>query len=246
MDWVTWEAIERQLVAHGIRPILAVVPDNRDPNLMVAPPALDFWDRVRRWQSMGYTIGLHGYQHVYVNNRRGLMKLTPHSEFTGLSYEEQDAKIKRGLAIFAEQRVRAEVFVAPSHSFDRTTLQVLQSHGLTTISDGPWPWPHLERGKIFWVPQQLWRLSPKPSGVWTACHHPNEWKEEDLAHFVKLVGQYSSRITDLASVTQVYAGRKLTVMDRFRALTNFQWTHRLRPFLKRCRDRLVTFRAQAG
>jgi predicted deacetylase len=246
MNWDTWEAIERQLVAHGIRPILAVVPDNRDPKLMVAPPAPDFWDRVRRWQSMGYSIGLHGYQHVYVNSHRGLMKLTPHSEFTGLSFEEQDAKIKQGLAIFAEQGVHPDVFVAPSHSFDRTTLQVLQNHGLTTVSDGPWPFPHLERGEIFWVPQQLWRLAPKPSGVWTACHHPNEWKAKDLADFLNLVDQYSSQITDLASVTRVYAGHKLSVLDRLRALANFQWTHRLRPILKRCRNLLGTFRAQAG
>jgi predicted deacetylase len=240
MNWDTWEVIERQLVLHEIRPILAVVPDNRDPKLIVAPAVPDFWDRVRRWQEMGYTIGLHGYQHVYVNHHRGLMKLTPHSEFTGLSFTEQDTKIRQGLAIFAEQGIRASVFVAPSHSFDRTTLQVLQGHGLTVISDGPWSWPHLEHGKLFWVPQQLWRLAPRPAGVWTACLHPNEWDQKDLANFVKQVALFANQITDLPTVTRTYAGRRLTVRDRLVAASRFAWFHRIIPFLKRWRDRLGT------
>jgi predicted deacetylase len=238
MNWTTWEAIERTLVRYDLRPILAVIPDNRDPKLMVAPPAPDFWDRVRHWQALGYTIGLHGYQHVYVNHHRGLMNLTPHSEFSGLSYTEQETKIRQGLAIFEQQGVRAEVFVAPSHSFDRTTLEVLHHHGLTVISDGPWSWPHLEGGKIFWVPQQLWRFAPRPAGVWTVCLHPNEWKEKELVRFEQQVAEYATRITDLAKVSQTYAGRQLTLMDRFGAQSRFLWSHRIKPFLKRWRNRL--------
>src|SRR5262245_38354882 len=60
MNWLVWDAIESQLIRYAVRPILAVVPDNRDPNLIVDPPRSDFWERVRRWQSRGYTIALHG------------------------------------------------------------------------------------------------------------------------------------------------------------------------------------------
>lgn len=233
MNWDTWAAIERVLVRHDLRPILAVVPDNQDPKLMVAPPAPDFWDRVRRWQAMGYTIGLHGYQHVYVNHHRGLLKLTPHSEFSGLSFTEQELKIRQGLAIFAEQGVRAELFVAPSHSFDRTTLEVLHRHGLSVISDGPWAWPHLDRGRMFWIPQQLWSFAPRPAGIWTVCLHPNDWKEKGLARFEQQVAQFAPRITDLAQVSRTYAGRQLTVRDRINAQIRFLWRHRAIPFLKR-------------
>jgi hypothetical protein len=166
------------------------------------------------------------------------MKLTPHSEFTGLSFTEQDTKIRQGLAIFAEQGIRPDVFVAPSHSFDRTTLQVLQDRGLTVISDGPWAWPHQERGKLFWVPQQLWRFDPRPAGVWTVCLHHNPWSEKDLANFVKHVASYADRITDLPTVARTYANRTLTVQDRLGGMARFIWRHRIVPFLKPWRDRM--------
>ncbi len=231
MNWTVWEAIERDLVLHKVRPILAVVPDNRDPKLMCDPPVPDFWDRVRQWQKMGYAIALHGYQHLYVNHDPGLMKLTPNSEFTGLSYQEQKTKLKKALAIFAEQGVRADAWVAPSHSFDRTTLQVLAELGLMVISDGLWPWPHLDDDRLFWVPQQLWGFSPKPAGVWTVCCHHNSWTETRIETFGRQLASYAPQMTDLATVTQTYAGRSLTLPDRVSAFGNLVWYHRIRSHL---------------
>ena len=48
MNWAAWEAIEALLTRHDVRPILAVVPDNRDPKLVVDPPMADFWAQVRK------------------------------------------------------------------------------------------------------------------------------------------------------------------------------------------------------
>ncbi|HET8715597.1 MAG TPA: DUF2334 domain-containing protein, partial [Holophagaceae bacterium] len=84
MNWEVWEAIEALLDRHGVKPILAVVPDNQDPKLQVDAPRADFWDRVRGWQAKGYTIALHGYQHRYINRNAGIMGLTHQSEFAGL------------------------------------------------------------------------------------------------------------------------------------------------------------------
>ena len=70
MNWGVWDAVETELLRHNTRPIVAVVPDNRDPKLMADAPRAEFWDRVRRWQSIGWAIGLHGYQHVYVSKSR--------------------------------------------------------------------------------------------------------------------------------------------------------------------------------
>ena len=38
MNWAMWDAIEAHLVRMEVRPILAVVPDNRDPKLVAGPP----------------------------------------------------------------------------------------------------------------------------------------------------------------------------------------------------------------
>lgn len=231
MNWDMWEKIERLLVIHDVRPILAVVPDNRDPKLVVGPSVPDFWDRVRRWQGMGYAIALHGYQHVYVNQERGLTGLTPHSEFTGLPYEEQQAKLQRGVAIFSEQQVRVDAFVAPSHSFDRNTLKALAELGVKVVSDGLWPWPHVGDDGMFWVPLQIWRLEPKVAGLWTACYHHNSWTEKRLEGFERDLARFAPRMTDLAAVERNYAGRPLTSLDRIRAFADLMWNHRIVPTL---------------
>ena len=62
MNWEAWEQVENVLVSEGIRPMLAVVPDNRDENLEFGQENEHFWSKVRDWQKMGWSIAVHGYQ----------------------------------------------------------------------------------------------------------------------------------------------------------------------------------------
>ena len=73
MNWEVWSRIEIVLDRFDIRPILAVVPDNHDQNLMVASVEPNFWGKVRQWQEKGYGIALHGYQHEYVKDRKSVV-----------------------------------------------------------------------------------------------------------------------------------------------------------------------------
>jgi predicted deacetylase len=239
MNWEVWDSIERNLVQHDVRPILAVIPDNRDPKLMHGPALPDFWERVRGWQARGYTIGLHGYQHVYVNQNPGMVGLTKQSEFAGLSRAEQEAKLEKAFAIFKEQGVRPDVWVAPSHSFDRTTIAILAEHGLNVISDGLWPRPFLEEGRTFWVPQQLWGFLPRSSGIWTVCCHHSEWSAQRLETFARQLAEYQSRMTDLPAVQQAFQGRSITLGDRILARWEFLWRHNIRDFLAGLRRRVM-------
>src|SRR5437773_4931297 len=92
---------------------------------MVDPPSNDFWPRVREWQARGWSIGLHGHQHVYVNKNAGIMGITSQSEFAGVAPERQAEKLRAALEIFGREGVRADCWVAPSHSFDLTTVALL-------------------------------------------------------------------------------------------------------------------------
>ena len=231
MSWATWDRIEACLIRLNIKPILAVVPDNRDPNLMVDPPRLDFWEQVRKWQAMGWTIALHGYQHLYVNKNPGMLHLTPQSEFAGLPYDEQEEKLNKALEIFREQGVRADAWVAPSHSFDRTTTKILGGLGISVISDGLWPWPFSGEGGMFWIPQQLWTFKSRPAGVWTVCNHPNDWTDHKVEQFGVMLETYSSKLTDLATVLQAFSGREQTLHDRWSAFYCLMWSCRIRSFL---------------
>ncbi len=73
---------------------MAVIPDNRDRELMVSAPGVDdFWNSVRSWQKRGWTVGLHGYQHRYLTAVAGRYGRMPRSEFAGLPYEIQELKL---------------------------------------------------------------------------------------------------------------------------------------------------------
>ena len=230
MNWKIWDAIEAQLTKYEVSPILAVVPDNHDKELVVDPPRADFWDRVRQWQSMGWTIALHGYQHHYVNKNSGILHLTPRSEFAGVPREEQEAKLKDGLAIFAEHGVRADAWVAPSHSFDRNTVEILAKLGVSVISDGLWPLPFTERGGTTWIPQQLWSFRKKSAGIWTICCHHNAWSERKLERFCEEIVSHASKTTTVNAVLGEYAGRKQTLLNRWFGFYRLIWVHRVRSF----------------
>jgi hypothetical protein len=96
----------------------------------------------------------------------------PQSEFAGLQYREQLEKISAGKAILARENLASDVWVAPSHSFDRETLRALANCGFRAVSDGIGLFP-ARRGHLQFVPQQLWRPKAMPFGVWTICLHSN-------------------------------------------------------------------------
>lgn len=197
LDWDVWDQVEPLLLEHGVRPILAVVPDNRDPHLVAGPERRDFWARVRAWQARGWAIGLHGYQHLYVNREPGILALNHRSEFAGLSFEAQLDKLGKGLALFAGEGVRADAWIAPSHSFDGNTLLALKALGLRVVSDGMALRPFRDATGATWVPQQFASMRPMPWGVWTFCYHVNGMGPGGLARFSIALAQLAPRMITL-------------------------------------------------
>src|SRR5579864_348716 len=125
MNWAVWQELEAILSDAGVKPLVAVIPDNRDPAFHLAAPRRDFWDNVRLWQARGWTIGVHGYQHLYVTRSSGLLGINAASEFAGLPFQEQERKIRLALGIFRSEGIEPKVWVAPGHSFDTTTIRAL-------------------------------------------------------------------------------------------------------------------------
>jgi predicted deacetylase len=213
MNWKVWQKLEDIMLEEEIRPILSVIPDNQDRNLFESEPNQHFWDRVRGWQARGWTIGLHGYQHLYVSKNPGIIGLKNYSEFAGLPMKEQRTKLVLGLEIFAREGVRPEVWVAPAHSFDQNTIKALISLGIRTISDGLSIYPHCDSQGVVWVPQQLWRFRAVPFGVWTVCIHSKDDLYLDSAHFRQRVRAYKHSITNFSAVVADYERRRLSWAD---------------------------------
>lgn len=200
MRWDIWREIESALTRLNIKPILAVVPDNRDPVLRVSPEVDDFWQRARSWQERGWTIALHGYQHLYVAKDGGLVTLRKKSEFASLASSVQEEKLRSATGIFARERIKSRVWIAPGNAFDETTVSLLPQFGMDIISAG-WFWgPFIGPHEMLWLPCQLSTLRSVPPGVWTVCYHHNSWTRSDLSQFLRSLEWYKDQIVSLEQV----------------------------------------------
>ena len=56
MAWDTFERVVRTCEEFGIKPLIGVIPDNRDPELLAYPSRADFWNVVRGLQADGWSI----------------------------------------------------------------------------------------------------------------------------------------------------------------------------------------------
>jgi predicted deacetylase len=201
-DVARWRRVENLFDELDIKPIVAVVPDNQDPTLRYGDPDPQFWDKVRAWQAKGWTIGQHGFRHeLSPTSAAQYLPINPGSEFVGLSLAEQSEKISKGWVSLLAQSIRPTVWVAPAHSFDRTTLRALEAATpIRIVSDGLARKPYAADG-FRWIPQTLWSLTPKRSGVWTVCLHPSTRGDTEFAGLAQaLRGPYRGQI---ASVDEI-------------------------------------------
>ena len=187
MDTKRWQKIEDLCEKYNIKPIIAVIPDNKDPKQMKEAVDNDFWGKVQNWQKKGYHIALHGYDHIYISEDSGLVPFNKKSEFAGLSYEVQSEKIKKGIDIFNKKGIKTNIWVAPSHTFDENTLKALREYtDINIVSDGIALFPFKREG-FDWIPQQLWHFRKMPFGKWTACFHPNEMNNKEFVNLKSFI-----------------------------------------------------------
>jgi|GEM_PF-374324 len=179
MDWERFWALMRLFLRHSIKPLLGVVPDNRDPNLIRQSSRADFWEILRTLKnSDSIDIAQHGYQHILVH-RPGAALIGPAygikkevSEFAGDPFNDQIFRIREGLRIIKSNGLDTTTWMAPNHSYDRNTLKALRENKFTAVSDGVALFPYRSDGLIF-IPQTSWRPRWMPLGVHTICIHTN-------------------------------------------------------------------------
>lgn len=173
MDWDRYVRLREIFSRHRVRPLIAVVPQNEDPEFLRFPKIpTDFWTEIRERQADGWHVALHGYRHRYDSQSSGMLGVSKRSEFAGHTFREQHDRLAKGKAILNNQNIRVDTFVAPSHSYDRNTLMALREVGIRTISDGFALYPYYEEGLLF-VPQLVETPRSFPIGLHTFCLHSN-------------------------------------------------------------------------
>ena len=189
MNWENYDRVKAIFLENNVKPIIGVIPNNQDQEFLKYPKCdFSFWDEIYDLQNnKGWSIALHGYNHVYESEDPGILKINKFSEFAGLSKDKQCEKIRKGIQIFNDRKIRIDAFMAPAHSFDNITIECLKENGINAITDGYSLYPYYEDDILF-VPQLFARPRKMPFGIYTWCLHTNSMSEKsiyELKTFIK-------------------------------------------------------------
>lgn len=226
MNWSNFERFKSILDKYNIKALLGIVPENRDPKLMINLPRKNFWEYIGDLQKEGWTLAMHGFHHVYTTHSGGLLPLNRNSEFAGLSFARQNRMIRSGKVLLERNGITTDIFMAPSHSYDMNTIKALKKNGFTGITDGfgnsPYMWEDIVFYPISFKRSQT--LKSKKDGYVTFVVHTNTMTDKDFEAYEKL---FSTRkdvfvsYSELLKTKPVAAGKYHRVMEKKMADTKY-------------------------
>jgi predicted deacetylase len=212
MNTERWDRVERMLDENGVKPMVGVIPLNRDPMLLEFAEDPAFWAKAKSWQEKGWRIALHGYEHLYNSDCAGINPVHGRSEFAGLSLEAQREKIRDGLKILKDKGLSPTAFFAPSHTFDWNTLEALRLESdIRVISDTVANDCYCRRGFTF-IPQQAGRVRELPFKVTTICLHPNFTTDPEMDEIEAFLKSHAGQFLDPDTLGPTT--RKRSLLDR--------------------------------
>ncbi len=207
MNWENFYAVISVFEKHDVKPLIAVIPDNRDPKLLNWPASPEFWQEIKELKNRGWAIGQHGWRHLPTGNG-GVLRIHKTGEFGGLNFANQNEMIREGKEIMRKNGFMPEIFIAPRHSLDKNTVGALKENGFKFISDGIALYP-FEKWGIVWLPQILWRPRRWLFGKITVALHPNTMSAEDIEKLEEFISRNRKKIGDFSELADWYssAGR---------------------------------------
>ena len=188
MNWDLMNKCEKLFDKYQIKPILGVIPLNEDSELKTWPLNKSFWESVRRWQSKGWEIAMHGCHHLYKveTNKKDIFNYGGKSEFFGEDLSVQVNKIKSGKNKFNSEQIKIRSFFAPNHTYDKNTFQDLKKNEIFNVIDGYGLMPYKKFGMVF-IPQLFYKEILIPFGIQCTQIHLNYWKDKDFEIFENFI-----------------------------------------------------------
>lgn len=212
MNTVKFERFRGLLDQYKIKPLIGVVPDNKDSALIEEiVEDSEFWDKIRELQNSGWIIAMHGYQHIYSTEKGGLFPLNPFSEFAGVPYEKQREMLEKGKELLKERGIETDIFMAPGHSYDKNTLQALRETGFKRITDGFGTRPYYQYGICFYpISFKQSQSLKKKTGYTTLVVHAATMQEKDFEQYERIFKEHKEQFIDYAEYLEVEAKRRGT------------------------------------
>lgn len=207
MDWGNYKRIEKILDETGIKPLIGVVPFNADPNLNRADKVYsddEFKLYLEEKKNSGWTIALHGYNHLYTTKNMGLFPLNNFSEYAGLSYEKQLQMLTEGKDKLVNWGIDTDIFMTPAHTYDKNTLGALVTAGFTKVTDGFGTMPYNRLGLTFYpISRRKSECVSDTDGYTTLVLHTNTMDEADIVSFEKMVTEHRGHFIDYSEYMQI-------------------------------------------
>lgn len=196
-----WERMHDLLVKYHIRPIISIIPNNEDEDLLKYPLDPDYLNKVIVWiNEDGWTPALHGYNHVCSSNSGGLNPVHISSEFADLPLTIQREKIRVGVQILEKSDIHPKVFVAPKHTFDENTLLALKQEADIKIISDTIARDIYYRDGFYFFPQQTGKARRLPFPLLTFCYHPNVMTNESFRELEEFLRKNGNRFASLDEI----------------------------------------------
>ena len=208
MNWHLMAKCEKIFDELNIKPVMGVIPNNQDKDLLVYPKKENFWQIVKKWQLKGWEIAMHGYNHIYDNdtNKKDFFEYGGKSEFYGHSLNSQSKKIKKGLDIFKKNDIKIRTFFSPNHTYDFNTFKALKLSGINEVIDGYGLKPYLENN-IKFIPQLFYKPFFLPFGLQTTQIHLNYWTENEFNKFSKQIYKNKKKVISYDDALKLLSGK---------------------------------------
>ncbi|MBE5755397.1 MAG: DUF2334 domain-containing protein [Clostridiales bacterium] len=215
MSWDHFNKAMELCKKYGVKPLLGVVPCNKDPHLVVDEENKDFFDIMRKYQEQGISFAQHGLDHIYRNNNGGVLKLNKKSDFVGLSKDEQKKFLGEGLEILKKEGINTKIYMAPSHSYDKNTILALKELGFEYVTDGYTNYNYKWHGLTFIPCRHTFKTRRKMTGVCTLCLHVNTMSEKDLETFEESLETYKEVLCDYSELLNLKTKKCFRINQKF-------------------------------
>ena len=204
MNWAIMDKCESLLDRYEIKPLLGVIPINKDPELLNFPKNDIFWEKIKDWKKKGWEISMHGCNHLYTqkSDKKDIFNYGGNSEFYGLDYFSQLKKIKIGLEEFKKRGIEIRSFFAPNHIYDKNTLLALKESNIKIIIDGYGLFPYY-KDEILFIPQLFYKEIFLPFGIQSTQIHINDWDNENYNNFKTFIEKNYNKTVNLDYIISV-------------------------------------------
>ena len=243
MNWEQWYKAKQLLDNTGVKALLGIIPECKDKDLSIDTPKSDYWQYILALQKEGYTIAMHGFNHVFDIQSHGIVTRKKHSEFAGHAYEEQYQRIKRGKDVLNRHGIETDVFFTPAHSYDDNTLKALYANGFRFISDGLSKKPYMRCGIICIPCRDAGVPKIKKSGFYTVVLHAHEWvrpeKSKAWDDLQRVCYIFKNDIVSFDDYKQTQLGNSL--IQSFDEKMFFLWRYFVKPKVSKIRQIIIPF-----